>query len=134
MMFQTPIQRGPRARLSSISMGRTTHTSLLLRKAGAHGAGGREKWCRWQMPARRGRQRTPVRLLGGAFGAGFIAIVRGYTFISRCLRAGRQIFVAGFSRGAYTAARPMIAAKGLLDAARSTLPQDAAYRLGAAVA
>ncbi len=43
-------------------------------------------------------------LLGGAFGAGlFQKIKDGYTYISHAYDAGDEIFLFGFSRGAYTA-------------------------------
>jgi hypothetical protein len=78
-----------------------------------------------------------VQVLGGTLGAGLIArIVRGYTFISRNYVPGDQIFIVGFSRGAYTARAlaGMIAAKGLLDATKNTLTdKNSAYRLGSAV-
>ncbi len=57
------------------------------------------------------------KVLGGAFGAGVISrVVRGYTFISRQYRPGDSIFIAGFSRGAYTARAlaGLIASEGLL--------------------
>jgi uncharacterized protein (DUF2235 family) len=76
-----------------------------------------------------------VKLLGGTLGAGLITrIVRGYTFISRNYAAGDNIFIIGFSRGAYTARAlaGMIAAKGLLAPGATTDKTDA-YRLGAAV-
>jgi glutathione S-transferase len=76
-----------------------------------------------------------VRALGGAFGSGVIArIVRGYTFVSRNWRPGDRIFIAGFSRGAYTARSlaGLIAAKGLLDPADCE-DREKAYRIGAAV-
>ena len=45
-----------------------------------------------------------IKLLGGTFGAGIVQrIVRGYTFVSRNYDPGDQIFLVGFSRGAYTA-------------------------------
>jgi uncharacterized protein (DUF2235 family) len=78
-----------------------------------------------------------VQLLGGALGAGLIArIVRGYTFISREYEKGDQIFITGFSRGAYTARAlaGMIASQGLLDATTNDLAdKTSAYRLGSAV-
>jgi len=44
------------------------------------------------------------RLLGGAIGAGLFAKVKsGYTFIAQTYLPGDQIFLFGFSRGAYTA-------------------------------
>jgi hypothetical protein len=76
-----------------------------------------------------------VKALGGAFGSGVIArIVRGYTFISRNWRPGDRIFIAGFSRGAYTARSlaGLIAAKGLLDPADCE-DRERAYRVGTAV-
>ena len=57
------------------------------------------------------------RALGGAFGFGLIErIARGYTFISRNYEQGDQIYIVGFSRGAYTARAlaGLICAKGLL--------------------
>ena len=57
------------------------------------------------------------KLLGGGFGAGVIErIVRGYTFISRNYEVGDQIFIVGFSRGAYTARAlaGLIASQGLI--------------------
>jgi uncharacterized protein (DUF2235 family) len=43
-------------------------------------------------------------VLGGDFGEGLITrIVRGYTFVSRNYVPGDQIYLVGFSRGAYTA-------------------------------
>ena len=57
------------------------------------------------------------KILGGVFGEGFIErIVRGYTFVSRNYQPGDRIYLAGFSRGAYTvrALGGMIAAIGLL--------------------
>ncbi len=78
-----------------------------------------------------------VELLGGTLGAGLITrIVRGYTFVSRNYRAGDQIHLVGFSRGAYTARAlaGMIVAQGLLDATQLDLTNKTqAYRLGSAV-
>ncbi len=78
-----------------------------------------------------------VRLLGGTVGAGLIErIVRGFTYISRNYRHGDQIFIVGFSRGAYTARAlaGMIAAKGLLDATAHNLDdREFAYRLAMSV-
>jgi uncharacterized protein (DUF2235 family) len=83
-----------------------------------------------------GDSRNPIiKLLGGAFGAGIISrIVRGYTFVSRHYQPGDQIFITGFSRGAYTARAlaGMIASQGLLSAAL-TNDQEQAYRFGAEV-
>jgi hypothetical protein len=76
-----------------------------------------------------------VKALGGAFGSGVIArIVRGYTFISRNWRPGDKIFIAGFSRGAYTARSlaGLVAARGLLDPVDCE-DREKAYRIGAAV-
>jgi hypothetical protein len=59
--------------------------------------------------------------------------VRGYTYVSRNYVAGDQIFLVGFSRGAYTARAlaGLIAAKGLLDATQFDLNDKVmAYRLG----
>ena len=56
------------------------------------------------------------RLIGGAFGAGIFQKVKdGYTKISQVYEEGDQIFLFGFSRGAYTARSlaGMIAVAGL---------------------
>jgi hypothetical protein len=78
-----------------------------------------------------------VRVLGGTLGAGLISqLVRGYTFISRNYVAGDQIFIIGFSRGAYTARAlaGMITNHGLLDAIKIRLDDKTnAYQLGSAV-
>jgi uncharacterized protein (DUF2235 family) len=74
-----------------------------------------------------------IKLLGGAFGAGVIArIVRGYTFISRNYEPGANIFVVGFSRGAYTARAlvGLIVSQGVL-APHLTQDKELAYRRGA---
>lgn len=78
------------------------------------------------------------KILGGVFGEGFIErIVRGYTFVSRNYAPGDRIFLAGFSRGAYTvrALGGMIVTMGLLppDAMRADDGSDdpgQAYGLG----
>lgn len=78
------------------------------------------------------------KLLGGVFGEGFIErIVRGYTFLSRNYLPGDRIYLAGFSRGAYTvrALGGMVAAMGLLppDSMRAddgSYDADRAYALG----
>jgi len=81
-----------------------------------------------------GDSRNPInRIMGGAFGAGVIArIVRGYTFISRNYEPGADIFVVGFSRGAYTARAlvGLIVSQGLL-APHITQDKELAYRRGA---
>jgi uncharacterized protein (DUF2235 family) len=81
-----------------------------------------------------GDSRNPIRkLFGGAFGAGLISrIVRGYTFISRHYEAGDNIFIVGFSRGAYTtrALAGLIVGQGLL-APHITKDKELAYRRGA---
>ena len=78
-----------------------------------------------------------VKFLGGAFGAGLIArVVRGYTFLSRNYAPGDAIYLAGFSRGAYTARAlaGLVAKQGLMDAAKLDLSdREAAYRWGSAV-
>ncbi|TAK93726.1 MAG: DUF2235 domain-containing protein [Aquabacterium sp.] len=65
-----------------------------------------------------GDSHNPIqKLLGGATGAGTIArIIRGYTFISRHYEPGDQIYIIGFSRGAYTARAlaGLICSQGLL--------------------
>jgi len=68
------------------------------------------------------------KLLGGVFGAGVISrIVRGYTFISRHYQPGDQIYIIGFSRGAYTARAlaGMIAKRGLLRYGATLSPERA---------
>ena len=64
-----------------------------------------------------GSDGTPVeRLLGGAFGTGLFQKVKdGYSKIAQVYNAGDQIFLFGFSRGAYTARSlaGMIAVSGL---------------------
>ena len=79
-----------------------------------------------------------VKLLGGAIGTGTIArIVRGYTFVSRNYVPTANIYLMGFSRGAYTvrALAGLVQARGLLDPTRLPLADDKgqAYRLAAAV-
>jgi len=57
-----------------------------------------------------------IKLVGGAFGAGlFSKIKEGYTKIAQVYEAGDQVFLFGFSRGAYTARSlaGMIAISGL---------------------
>jgi hypothetical protein len=74
-------------------------------------------------------------LFGGAVGAGLAArIVRGYTYLSRVYDPDDDIFLVGFSRGAYTvrALAGLVLFSGLMD--RSTYdPTDksAAYTLAA---
>jgi uncharacterized protein (DUF2235 family) len=73
-----------------------------------------------------------MKLMGGAFGAGVISrIVRGYTFISRNYEPGANIFIIGFSRGAYTARAltGLIASQGLL-APQITQDKETAYQRG----
>ena len=76
-------------------------------------------------------------VFGGMFGAGTIErIVRGYTFISRNYAEGDNVYIVGFSRGAYTARAlgGLIADMGLLNNANSRLDDKSmAYRLGAMV-
>ena len=52
-----------------------------------------------------GRTATPIlHFLGGAFGEGLDQKIRdGYTRISHLYEHGDQVFLFGFSRGAYTA-------------------------------
>ena len=120
----------------------TTPDSLLLGQGagarfacGPDGNGGADR----QIPARRRRRRQlPGQAAWpGLPAAGLIArIVRGYTFVSRNYVPGDCIHLAGFSRGAYAvrALAGLIAAQGLLDAAKTDLAdKGAAYRLGAAV-
>lgn len=75
-----------------------------------------------------------TKIVGGSFGAGLISrIVRGYTFISRNYEPGDNIYIAGFSRGAYTARAlgGMIAKDGLLNYARLNIQsKEEAYRYG----
>ena len=81
-----------------------------------------------------GDSRNPiVKLMGGAFGSGVISrIVRGYTFISRNYEPGADIYIIGFSRGAYTARAlgGLIASQGLLGP-HLTHDKGLAYRCGA---
>ena len=81
-----------------------------------------------------GDSRNAIRkIIGGAFGAGVISrIVRGYTFISRNYEPGADIYILGFSRGAYTARAlaGLIASQGLLRKALTKDKEDA-YRFGA---
>jgi uncharacterized protein (DUF2235 family) len=81
-----------------------------------------------------GDSRNPIsKIMGGAFGAGVISrIVRGYTFLSRNFDAGDNIYIVGFSRGAYTARAlaGLIASQGLL-AKNLTGDKEQAYRYGA---
>jgi uncharacterized protein (DUF2235 family) len=55
-----------------------------------------------------GADGTPLeKLTGGAFGLGiFQKIKYGYTKISQVYDADDEIFIFGFSRGAYTARQP----------------------------
>src|ERR1700733_1279339 len=52
-----------------------------------------------------GADGNPIeKLIGGAFGAGLFQKVKdGYTRIAHVYEAGDEIFIFGFSRGAYTA-------------------------------
>jgi uncharacterized protein (DUF2235 family) len=74
------------------------------------------------------------KIAGGGLGAGLISrIVRGYTFISRNYEPGDNIFIGGFSRGAYTARAlgGMIAKDGLLNYERLNIDsKEDAYRYG----
>jgi glutathione S-transferase len=75
-----------------------------------------------------------VKMMGGAFGAGIVKrVVRGYTYACRHYEPGDRIYLAGFSRGAYTARAlaGMIAKAGLMDYAKLGHPdKDQAYRYG----
>jgi glutathione S-transferase len=79
---------------------------------------------------------TVTKVLGGVFGVGVISrIVRGYTFISRHYQPGDDIYITGFSRGAYTARAlaGMISRVGLLDTSKYNVnDKDEAYRRGLA--
>jgi len=81
-----------------------------------------------------GDSRNPIiKLMGGAFGAGIISrVVRGYTFISRNYEPGANMYIIGFSRGAYTARAlaGLIASQGLLTT-QITQDKELAYRRGA---
>jgi uncharacterized protein (DUF2235 family) len=74
------------------------------------------------------------KIAGGGLGAGLISrIVRGYTFISRNYEPGDNVFIGGFSRGAYTARAlgGMIAKDGLLNYERLDIKsKEDAYRYG----
>lgn len=77
-----------------------------------------------------------TKVLGGVFGVGVISrIVRGYTFISRNYEPGDDIYIVGFSRGAYTARAlaGMIGRVGLLNKAKYDVnDKEEAYRRGVA--
>ena len=64
-----------------------------------------------------GADGTPIdRLLGGAMGEGLFQKIReGYTFVAHTYQTGDEVFLFGFSRGAYTARSlaGMIAACGI---------------------
>ncbi len=69
------------------------------------------------------------RIRGGAFGVGVTANVRrGYRFLSRHYRPGDEIFVFGFSRGAFTARSLVgfLSTAGLLRSDRCTPEREAA--------
>jgi uncharacterized protein (DUF2235 family) len=73
-----------------------------------------------------------MKIMGGTFGSGIIArVVRGYTFISRNYEAGAHVYIAGFSRGAYTARAlaGLIVSQGLLGP-QITQDKELAYRCG----
>ena len=64
----------------------------------------------------------PLRLLGGAFGWGLSRNVRQlYRFLCRHYRAGDQVYIFGFSRGAFTARTlaGLIARCGVLDCSKA---------------
>src|ERR1700692_2492080 len=74
-------------------------------------------------------------LFGGAGGAGLAArIVRGYTYLSRVYNPGDNIFLVGFSRGAYTvrALAGLVLFSGLMyRSVYDPTNKPAAYRLAA---
>ncbi|SDC85431.1 DUF2235 domain-containing protein [Paraburkholderia lycopersici] len=76
-----------------------------------------------------------ARMAGGSMGLGLVArIVRGYTYLSRQYQPGDQIYIAGFSRGAYTARAlaGFVTHKGLLDwkAMQLEAGSEASYSAG----
>lgn len=81
-----------------------------------------------------------TKLLGGAFGVGFVQrIVRGYTFLSRHYASPQDaITLVGFSRGAYTvrALAGMVGDLGLLNVERlmrgGQYDEELAYKSGLA--
>lgn len=79
-----------------------------------------------------GADGTPIqKLLGGAFGTGlFQKIKDGYSAISNVYEAGDEVFIFGFSRGAYTARSlaGMIAACGLPTKNPDTNLVDSAFQ------
>jgi uncharacterized protein (DUF2235 family) len=79
-----------------------------------------------------GADGTPIqKLLGGAFGTGlFQKIKDGYSTISSVYEAGDELFIFGFSRGAYTARSlaGMIAACGLPTVNPDTNLVDTAFQ------
>lgn len=73
------------------------------------------------------------KIIEGASGAGVVSrVVRGYTYISRNYEPGANIYIIGFSRGAYTARAlaGFIAVKGLLSKDSVGNDKEKAYRLG----
>src|SRR5271168_4742977 len=79
-----------------------------------------------------GEDGTPIeKLLGGAFGTGlFQKIKQGYSHIADVFEEGDELFVFGFSRGAYTARSlaGMIAACGLPTKQHDTHLVDTAFQ------
>jgi uncharacterized protein (DUF2235 family) len=76
-----------------------------------------------------------ARMAEGAVGLGLIArIIRGYTYLSRQYQPGDQIYIVGFSRGAYTARAlaGFVTGKGLLDwdAMQLTAGSESSYSAG----
>ncbi|MBM3523703.1 MAG: DUF2235 domain-containing protein, partial [Alphaproteobacteria bacterium] len=67
------------------------------------------------------------RFLGGALGVGITTNIRqGYRFLSRWYQPGDEVFVFGFSRGAYTARSLVgyVAAAGLLQSQHCTSERE----------
>lgn len=78
-----------------------------------------------------------AKMVEGSTGLGLVArIVRGYTYLSRQYQPGDQIYIVGFSRGAYTARAlaGFVTGKGLLNwsAMQLVAGSEASYSAGLA--
>jgi uncharacterized protein (DUF2235 family) len=73
------------------------------------------------------------RYIGGAIGTGLeLNIIQGYEFLAKEYEDGAEVYVVGFSRGAYTARAlaGLIASEGVLTP-ELTIDKELAYRAGA---
>ncbi|WP_233873646.1 DUF2235 domain-containing protein [Paraburkholderia adhaesiva] len=78
-----------------------------------------------------------AKMVEGSTGLGLVGrIVRGYTYLSRQYRPGDRIYIAGFSRGAYTARAlaGFVTGKGLLDWNAMRLEEGSAVSYSAGLA